>query len=99
MQDQAKHRHPLTLLYEYFGNIGFNSSINSKDVCNRITVHSYHRMGYDGQNKVLSTQYAFVIFCALLFVSTNSDQNTSTDSEAKSYVQWNIGCLQKDLPS
>lgn len=97
MQHLAKHKHPLTLLYEYFGNIGIDSNINAKNDYDRVTLHSHHRVGYDGQDKILSAEYAFIVLCALLFVSFNGDQNTFTSSEAQSRIQWNGGCLQKNL--
>lgn len=50
------------------------------------SLHSHHRVGYDGQNKVLSPEYAVILFGEVLLVSTYSDQNSSSDPKEKSYV-------------
>lgn len=88
MQHQVERTLSQTLLYEYCNNIGATCHINPGDDCGRgTTIYSYHRVGYDGQNKVLSAQHAVVVLGALLLVSFNGNQNPLTDPKAQSYVQ------------
>ena len=100
MQHEVERTLSQTSLYEYYNNIGATCHINPGDDCGRgTTIYSYHRVGYDGQDQVLSAQHAVVVLGALLFVSTNGNQNPLTDPEAQSYVQRNDRRLEENICS
>lgn len=62
-----------------------------RNVCGRgNTIHSHHRVGYDGQDQILSTQHAVFILGQVLPVSSNSDQDSSSGAKTKSHVQWYV---------
>lgn len=52
------------------------------------TVHPHHRVGHDGQNKILSTQHAVLVLGQMLSISSDSDQDSASSAETKSHVQW-----------
>ncbi|CAK9807678.1 Solute carrier family 25 member 44 [Anthophora quadrimaculata] len=61
MQHQVEQKQLQTLPYEHYNYIELNSGKSIKDVCSgNSTFHSYHRMGYDGQDKVLSTEHNYM---------------------------------------
>lgn len=100
MQHQVEHILPETLAFEYCHIIGTGVDINPGNDCGRgTTVHSHHRVGYDGQDEVLSTEHALFVLSPLLFISSNSNQNAFTNSKAQSCIHWNDRCLQEDLQS
>jgi len=69
----------------------YNICAHRRNVCGRgNTIHSHHRMGYDGQDQILSTQHAVLILGQVLPVSSDSDQDSSSGAKAKSHVQWYV---------
>lgn len=77
--------------------VRYSTCVYPQNVCGRgNTVHSHHRVGYDGQNQILSTQHAVLIFSQMLPISSDSDQNSSSSTKTKSHVQWYI-CVIKSL--
>lgn len=50
------------------------------------TVYPHHRVGYDGQDQVLSFEHAVFVLSEMLSISTHSHKDTSSDSEEKPYV-------------
>ncbi|XP_076632399.1 solute carrier family 25 member 44 isoform X2 [Colletes latitarsis] len=88
MQHQVEQRHPKILTYEYSDSVVSASDINPKNDCGGVApFYSHYRVGYDGQNKVFSIEYALILFSALLFISFDGNQNTFASSKAQLYVQ------------
>lgn len=50
------------------------------------TIYPYHRVGYDGQVKVLATEHAVFFFRKMLPVSTHSYQDSTPNSKEESHV-------------
>lgn len=89
MQHQVEQTLPHTLVSEYCDSIESGSGINPRnDHGGSTTYYPHHRVGYDGQVKVFSTEYAIILFSALLFISFNGNKNSFTSTEEQLYVQW-----------
>lgn len=69
-----------------------------EDVCSRdIAFYSHHRVGHDGQDKVLSAQHAVLVFSSLLSLSPYGHQDTTADSTKNSYVhRYSTNCNKKE---
>lgn len=50
------------------------------------TFYPYHRVGYDGQDQVLSLEYVVFVLGKMLSLPAHSHKDTSPDSEEKPYV-------------
>lgn len=69
----------------------YNTRAHLRNVCGRgNTIHSHHRMGYDGQDQILSAQHAVLILGQVLPVPSDSDQDSSSGAKTKSHVQWYV---------
>lgn len=100
MQHQAEQKLPRSLLYDWSDNIKRNTDVKPEDVCGRgTTVHTYHRMGYDGQEQVLPIEHALIFLSQMLPLPFDCNKDPFTGAKTKSHVQWNGRCLQKDLQS
>lgn len=78
-------------LYYYNNRLNKNNNPSPEDDCGRgTTFHTYHRMGHDGQDKILSTKHALIIFSSLLSLSPDCHQNEAANSTKKSHVHWQV---------
>lgn len=77
-------------LYSHIDNQNFkrDKQINNfENGSNRsTTVHKNDRVGYDGQEKVFSSEYAVIVFNTMLPLSIDCNKNAITNPTKKSYV-------------
>lgn len=83
MQDQIKE----ILLPTFLAIFESNLQVNVENVCCGGTpFYSDHRMGYDGQNKVLPIEYAFLLLRTMLSLSSYRNKNPTSNTETQCHV-------------
>lgn len=80
-------RNPLQITFSEIIAADCNTCAHLQHVCGRgNTLHSHHRVGYDGQNQIYPTQHTLVVLGQVLPLPFDGDQDAPSGAKAKSHV-------------